>query len=110
MNLTRPFAAATALALVAPMLSACGVFGGQKLVIYNAQHEQLLDEIAPAFEDATGIEVELRNGSDLELSNQLISEGDASDADVFLTENSPAMAQVEGAGLLDELPDDVLDV
>ncbi len=78
-------------------------------MIYNAQHEQLLEEVAPAFEDATGIEVELRNGSDLELSNQLIQEGDASDADVFLTENSPAMSQVEKAGLFDELPGGVLD-
>jgi iron(III) transport system substrate-binding protein len=110
MNLSRPLAAATSLALIAPMLTACGLFGGDKLVIYNAQHEQLLKEIAPAFEDATGIEVELRNGSDLELSNQLVQEGDASNADVFLTENSPAMSQVEAAGLFAELPSDILDV
>ena len=110
MNLTRPLAAATSLALVAPLLTACGLFGGDKLVIYNAQHEELLNEITPAFEKATGIEVELRNGSDLELSNQLVQEGDASDADVFLTENSPAMSQVEAAGLLDTLPSEILDV
>lgn len=95
------------LALVTPLLTSCGLFG-DKLVIYNAQHEQLLDELAPIFEEKTGIEVELRNGSDLELSNQLVQEGDASDADVFLTENSPAMSQVEAAGLFEELPDDIL--
>ena len=33
------------------------------------------------------------------MSNQIIQEGQASPADVFLTENSPAMAQVENAGL-----------
>jgi len=110
MKLTRPLAAATSLALIAPMLTACGLFGGDKLVIYNAQHEQLLEELAPAFEDETGIKIELRNGSDLELSNQLVEEGDASDADVFLTENSPAMSQVEAAGLFDELPSDILDL
>jgi iron(III) transport system substrate-binding protein len=38
-----------------------------------------------------------------------VQEGDASKADVFLTENSPAMSQVEAAGLFDELPTDVLD-
>ena len=32
------------------------------IVVYNAQHEQLLEEIAPAFTEKTGIEVELRNG------------------------------------------------
>ena len=41
----------------------------------------------------------LRNGDDTELGNQLIQEGSASPADVFLTENSPAMALVEKAGL-----------
>ena len=33
----------------------------------------------------------LRNGSDFELANQIVQEGAASPADVFLTENSPAM-------------------
>ena len=33
------------------------------------------------------------------MSNQIVQEGQASPADVFLTENSPAMAQVENAGL-----------
>jgi len=108
MSLTRPTLGLAALSLCVPFLAACS--DEPTLVIYNAQHEQLLDELAPAFEDETGIKVELRNGSDLQLSNQLVQEGDASDADVFLTENSPAMSQVEAAGLFDELPSDILDV
>jgi iron(III) transport system substrate-binding protein len=105
----RPAFGLAALTLALPLLAACSE-DEPKLVIYNAQHEQLLDEIVPAFEDETGIEVELRNAKDLELSNQLVQEGDASDADVFLTENSPAMSQVEQAGLFAELPADILDV
>ena len=82
-------------------LAATGCSGddGPSIVVYNAQHEQLLEEIAPKFTEKTGIEVELRNGSDPELAAQLIQEGDASPADVFLTENSPAMSAVERAGL-----------
>lgn len=72
---------------------------GPSIVVYNAQHEQLLEEMAPAFTERTGIEVELRNGSDPELAAQLIQEGEATPADVFLTENSPAMSAVERAGL-----------
>jgi iron(III) transport system substrate-binding protein len=72
---------------------------GPRIVVYNAQHEQLLDELAPIFEEETGIDVELRNGKDLELAAQLVAEGDASKADVFLTENSPAMSAVEREGL-----------
>lgn len=96
-----------AVTLVAPLLAACGE-DEPKLVIYNAQHEPLLKELAPAFTEETGIEVELRNGKDLELSNQLVQEGAASKADVFLTENSPGMSQVEAAGLLAKLPEDLL--
>jgi iron(III) transport system substrate-binding protein len=44
----------------------------------------------------TGIEVKVRNGSDLEMANQIVQEGDASPADVFVTENSPAMTLVDG--------------
>src|SRR5918997_4061919 len=86
-------------------LAATGCSGddGPRVVVYNAQHEQLLEEIAPKFEEKTGIDVELRNGSDPELAAQLIQEGDASPADVFLTENSPAMSAVERAGLFAEL-------
>jgi len=86
---------------LATALAATGCSGddGPSIVVYNAQHEQLLEEIAPKFTDKTGIEVELRNGSDPELAAQLMQEGDASPADVFLTENSPAMSAVEGAGL-----------
>ena len=96
----KPAAVLVALSLVTP-LAATGCSGddGPSIVVYNAQHEQLLDEIAPAFTDKTGIEVELRNGDDAELSAQLVQEGDASPADVFLTENSPAMSAVERAGL-----------
>ena len=81
----------------------CSEDDGPSIVVYNAQHEQLMEEIAPAFTEETGIEVELRNGSDPELAAQLIAEGDDSPADVFLTENSPAMSAVEDAGLFTEL-------
>ncbi|GAA1133290.1 iron ABC transporter substrate-binding protein [Nocardioides aquiterrae] len=80
--------------------AACSSDDGPKIVVYNAQHEQLLEEIAPKFEKKTGIEVELRNGSDSELAAQLRQEGEASPADVFLTENTPAMSAVEREGLL----------
>src|ERR1700710_860226 len=97
-----------AVALVGTLATAgCGN-DEPKLVIYNAQHEQLLDALAPKFTEETGIEVELRNGSDLEMSNQLVQEGSKSPADVFLTENSPAMSQVAAAGLFEKLPANVV--
>ncbi|HTN62910.1 MAG TPA: iron ABC transporter substrate-binding protein, partial [Devosia sp.] len=64
------------------------------ITVYNAQHESLTQEWADAFTKQTGIAVTIRQGSDLEVGNQLIQEGANSPADVFLTENSPAMVLV----------------
>lgn len=69
------------------------------IVVYNAQHESLAKEWAEGFTKETGIKVTLRNGKDSEFGNQIVAEGASSPADVFLTENSPAMALVEQAGL-----------
>ena len=69
------------------------------IVVYNAQHQALTEAWADGFTKDTGIKVTLRNGDDTELGNQLVQEGAASPADVFLTENSPAMALVDNAGL-----------
>jgi iron(III) transport system substrate-binding protein len=101
--------AAAAAVLTAPLLTACSGDDGPSITVYNAQHEELIAEIAPLFEKETGIEVKLRSGSDLELANQLVQEGDASPADVFLTENSPAMSLVDNAGLFAKVDQSTLD-
>ncbi len=101
----RAQVALAATLLTASTLSGCSVFGSPDLVIYNAQHEQLLDEIVPLFEKESGLDVELRSSNDLEMANQIVEEGKDSPADVFLTENSPAMSIVDNAGLFAELPE-----
>jgi iron(III) transport system substrate-binding protein len=105
--------AATALtALAASSLTACGDDSGESdrfITVYNAQHEELLDELAPKFTKETGIDVKLRHGKDFELGNQLVQEGDRTPADVFLTENSPAMSLVESKGLFAKLDQTTLD-
>ncbi len=80
-----------------------------ELIVYNAQHESLTQAWSDAFTKETGIKVTLRNGSDTELGNQIVAEGDRSPADVFLTENSPAMALVENAGLFADVDQTTLD-
>ena len=106
----KKWCAALAASMIVLSTAGCDAGGsdGPSNVVYNAQHEQLISEIAPDFTKKTGIKVELRNGSDSELAAQLEQEGDASPADVFLTENSPAMSQVERAGLLRRLPNSAL--
>ena len=83
---------------LAALLTGCGG-GSDALVVYNAQNSRLMGTLAEAFTAQTGIEVQLRNGGDSELGNQLVTEGERSPADVFTTENSTAMALVDQAGL-----------
>ncbi len=90
-------------------LGACSILNPPDLVIYNAQHEELLDEIVPLFEEESGLDVELRSGKDLEMANQIVEEGSDSPADVFLTENSPAMSIVDNEGLFAPVPQAALD-
>ncbi|MCA0047286.1 iron ABC transporter substrate-binding protein [Mesorhizobium sp. B283B1A] len=78
------------------------------IIVYNAQHESLAKEWAEGFTKETGIKVTLRNGGDSDFSNQIVAEGTASPADVFLTENSPAMVLVENAGLFAPVDADTL--
>ncbi|MBC7639992.1 MAG: iron ABC transporter substrate-binding protein [Rhodoferax sp.] len=69
------------------------------LTLYNAQHEDLMMLMVADFTKRTGIDVRMRSGDDTELANQLVQEGAASPADVFVTENSPSMTLVARKGL-----------
>ena len=86
--------------LATALLGATQVFATDDgIVVYNAQHESLTKAWVEGFTKETGIKVTVRNGDDTEMGNQIVQEGAASPADVFLTENSPAMVLVDNAGL-----------
>lgn len=96
--------------VLAITLAAANVVRAQDgITVYNAQHASLTQAWADGFTKETGIKVTIRKGSDTELANQIIQEGASSPADVFVTENSPAMVLVEKAGLFETLPKDVLE-
>jgi iron(III) transport system substrate-binding protein len=102
-----PAAVVSALA-AAGALTACSS-GGDALVVYSAQHESLVRTMLEDFTEETGIELEFRDANDSELANQIVQEGEASPADVFLTENSPAIDVVDREGLLAPLDQQTLD-
>ncbi|CAA9230370.1 MAG: Iron(III) ABC transporter, periplasmic-binding protein [uncultured Blastococcus sp.] len=85
-------------------LAGCGG-SGDTLTVYSAQHESLVRAMLEDFTEETGIELEFRDANDSELANQIVQEGDASPADVFLTENSPSIDVVDQAGLLAPVDD-----
>lgn len=99
-----------AIALALPLaLAACS--GGQAgeeayapqpdtLQIYSAQHIEVTKAVAAQFTEETGIPTQVRDGQDSSMGHMIVKEGSSSPADVFLTENSPAMTLVEREGLL----------
>ena len=80
------------------------------LTLYSAQHEQLTELLAKDFEQASGISVRVRDGEGPALAAQLITEGSASPADVYFTENSPELMLLEEKGLLAPVGADTLKV
>ncbi len=97
-------AAAGLVALLA--VAGCGSSGGGKdsIVVYNGQHLELTQALINAFEKQTGIKVHVRTNDGVVLADQILQEGHSSPADVYVTENSPELMNLEEHGLLAPLP------
>ncbi len=70
------------------------------LTLYSAQHEQMTEALVKGFEAQSGAKVQIRYGEDEGLASQIEQEGDASPADVVLTENTPPLESLAEQGLL----------
>jgi iron(III) transport system substrate-binding protein len=76
------------------------------LVIYSGRRDVLVGPLVERFERETGIDVEVRYGTDAELLAALAEEGDASQADVFWANTAGALVQAQGR--FGALPDSLL--
>jgi iron(III) transport system substrate-binding protein len=101
-------AGVTTLLAVSVLFAACssssgssnGSGSGTTITLYSGQHEQTTDLLVKGFEKKTGITVKVRNDDEDVLTNQIITEGSASPADVIFTENSPALETLQEKGRL----------
>jgi iron(III) transport system substrate-binding protein len=73
---------------------------GTTITLYNAQHEQTTNALIAAFTAKTGIKVRVDNDDEDVLTAQIEQEGSRSPADVFYTENSNWLAQLDQKGML----------
>jgi iron(III) transport system substrate-binding protein len=96
---SAPAAATSVPAAAATSAPAAAQAAPVTLTLYNAQHEDLVTAMVTGFTQSSGIKVDIRSGKDFELANQIVQEGGSSPADVFVTENSPAMQVVQDKGL-----------
>lgn len=73
---------------------------GQTITVYNGQHPQTMDALVKDFERRSDVTLRVRSGEEAELANQILQEGSASPADVFVAENPPALTVLQEKGLL----------
>ena len=104
------------LVLVAGMVAAaCGGSSGASsgsgttVTLYNAQHEQTTDAMIAAFTKQTGIHVRVDSDDEDVLTAQIEQEGSRSPADVFYTENSNWLQQLNEKGMLAKVDTSTLD-
>ncbi|MDO5730150.1 extracellular solute-binding protein [Corynebacterium sphenisci] len=79
------------------------------LVIYSGRSEDLVAPLIEKFAEGVDYDVDVRYGKSAEQAQLLLTEGEATPADVFFSQESGALGLVSEQGMLAPLSDAVLD-
>lgn len=80
------------------------------LTVYSGRDEEFVGALFEQFEeDSDGIELDVRYGDSAELAATILEEGEASPADVFLSQDAGSLGAVGAEGLFAELDQEILD-
>lgn len=92
------------------VLAACsGAAAGERLTIYSGRGESLVGPVLDAFNEQTGIGVDVRYGDSAELALLIDEEGDNTPADIFYSQTPGATGFLAANDRLAALPDAVLE-
>jgi iron(III) transport system substrate-binding protein len=94
--------AAAVLVVIAGLgVAAFALAGSADVVVYNGRSQYGDEQAFKAFEEQTGLDVELRGGTAPELFERLRREGEATEADLLVTTDLANLWRADDAGLLE---------
>ena len=98
------------MAALSVLASGCGVSddSGESITVYSGRSPELIQHLLDQLSEATGIEVEARFGDSAELALLISTEGNASPADVFISQSPGALGLLAGEGRLASLDADLI--
>lgn len=93
---------------VVMMLGACGSSSEDTIRIYTGRHYDL-EEAFTQFAGETGISIEFLEGSDAELRERIVAEGEDTEADIYMTVDAANLARAAEQGIFLALESEMLD-
>jgi iron(III) transport system substrate-binding protein len=94
-------AGAVLIAIALLAVAAVALGGSADVVVYNGRSQYGDEQAFKAFEDQTGLDVELRGGTAPELYERLRREGDDTEADLLVTTDLANLWRAKESGLLE---------
>ena len=110
--------ALVAVPAVALMATACGNGGNSGdggdgaddvVTIYSGRDQELVDPLIDMMRESTGLEIDVRYGDTAQMANQIVTEGEGTNADLFIAQDAGALGLLVQEGLLADLPSEVTD-
>ncbi len=110
MNRAVLLSAGLAMTMIAGLLgTACGGGGDGELIVYVGRSQVLVGPLLDQFAEDTGTDIRVLYGDGTELALGILSEGENTPADLYLTQDVGALGALKAEDRLQALPQEILD-